>query len=227
MQGIADSLGKRRDAIVDLIISSGYPSPFANVAEELAASNADPPNWFPMTVDFRATAAHSGGAGEAASFEQLLNVIGKSKPGTISELGLIGHASPTAFALSGQAIPGNIRFDHKGLIHPDTIQDNLEKIKALRNRFKTDDKKNPASITLFACDAGSGDALLEAISSAFQVAARGFSQEIWWCFTTVKGAALRGRTWYDAVGAGMHPRCESSEFSADIRVWRPDKQKGP
>jgi hypothetical protein len=212
---------------VDLIISSGYPSPFANVAEELAASNADPPNWFPMTVDFRATAAHSGGAGEAASFEQLLNVIGKSKPGTISELGLIGHASPTAFALSGQAIPGNIRFDHKGLIHPDTIQDNLEKIKALRNRFKTDDKKNPASITLFACDAGSGDALLEAISSAFQVSARGFSQEIWWCFTTVKGAALRGRTWYDAVGAGMHPRCESSEFSADIRVWRPDKQKGP
>jgi hypothetical protein len=212
---------------VDLIISAGYPSPFRNIAEELAASNANPPNWFPMTVDFRATAAHSGGAEEAASFEQLINVIGKRKAGTISELGLIGHASPTAFALSGQAIPGNIRFDPKGLIHPDTIRDNLDKIKAVRNRFKTDDKKNLASITLFACDAGSGDALLEALSSAFQVTARGFKQEIWWCFTAVKGGAVRGRTWYDAVGAGVPPQCDSSEFSPDIRVWRPEKQSAP
>jgi hypothetical protein len=212
---------------VDLIISAGYPSPFRTVAEEIAASNADPPNWFPMTVDFRATAAHSGGAEEASSFEQLINVIGKRKPGAISELGLIGHASPSAFALSGHAVPGNIHFDPKGLIHPDTIQDNLEKIKAVRNRFKTGDKNNPASITLFACDAGSGDALLEALSSAFQVTVRGFTQEIWWCFMTAKGAAIRGRTWYDAVGAGIHPSCDSSEFSPDIRVWRPNKEKGP
>ena len=213
---------------MDLIISSGYPSPFRNITEELAASNADPPNWFPMTVDFRATAAHSGGAEEAASFEQLLNVIGKKKAGSITELGLVGHASPASFALAGQAVPGNIHFDPKGIIHPDTIKDNLSKIKAVRDRFKTDDKKNPASITLFACDAGSGDALLEALSSAFQVKARGFKNEIWWCFTTAKGgAAIRGRTWYDGVGAGVHPACDSSQFSPDIRVWQPEKESAP
>jgi hypothetical protein len=213
---------------VDLIISSGYPSPFRNITEELAASNANPPNWFPMSVDFRATAAHSGGADEAASFAQLLDVIGKKKPGSISELGLIGHASPTAFALAGQAVPGNIHFDPKGLIHPDTIKDNLDRIKAIRNRFKSDDKKNPASITLFACDAGSGDALLQALSSAFQVTARGFKNEIWWCFMTPKGGpVIRGRTWYDGVGAGIHPQCDSPDFSPDIRVWKPEKESAP
>jgi len=39
-----------------------------------------------MTVDFRATAIHSGGGEEAASFQQLLSIIEKKKPGTISEL---------------------------------------------------------------------------------------------------------------------------------------------
>ena len=128
---------------MDLIISSGYPSPFRNITEELAASNADPSNWFPMTVDFRATAAHSGGAEEAASFQQLLDVIGKKKAGSISELGLIGHASPTSFALAGQAVPGNIHFDPKGLIHPDTIKDNLDSIKAVRNRFSNRRQEEP------------------------------------------------------------------------------------
>jgi hypothetical protein len=210
---------------MDLIISSGYPSPFRTVAEELKAAQADPSEWYPMTPDFRATAVHSGGADEAASFDQLLKIIENKKPGSIVELGLVGHASPTAFALAGTETTRNIRFDPKGLIHPDTIHDKLARITALRDRFKTGDKDNPPSITLFACDAGSGDDLLEAISSAFQVTARGFQHEIWWCFMVIKRAAVRGRTWYDGVGMGVHPQCDSDRFSVDIRTWKPDKQK--
>ena len=110
---------------------------------------------------------------------------------------------------------------------PISIKDNLKRITALRDRFNTDDKDNPPSITLFACDAGSGDPLLEAISSAFQVTARGFKNEIWWCFMVIKGAAVRGRTYYDSNGMGLHPQCDNDLFSVDIRTWKPDKQKKP
>jgi hypothetical protein len=212
---------------MDLIVSSGYPSPYRTVAEELKAGQLDPPDWYPMTPDFRATAVHSGGAEEAASFDQLLTLIEKKKPGTIGDLGIIGHGSSTVFSLAGTKVTNNIHFNPKGIIHPDSIKDNLKRITALRDRFKTDDKDNAPSITLFACDAGSGDPLLEAISSAFQVTARGFKNEIWWCFMVVKGAAVRGRTYYDGAGVGIHPQCDSDQFSVDIRTWKPDKQKRP
>ena len=119
---------------MDLIIAAGYPSPYRNITEELAASAAN--NWYPMSVDFRATAVKSGGAEEAASFEELLNVIGKKKRGTISDLGLVGHANQATFALAGHITDRNIAFDAKGIIHPDTIRDNLDKIKAVRDRFQ-------------------------------------------------------------------------------------------
>ena len=212
---------------MDLIVSSGYPSPYRTVAEELKAAQLDPPDWAPMTPDFRATAVHSGGADEAASFDQLLSWIEKKKPGTITELGIIGHGSSAVFSLTGTKTTNNIHFDPKGIIHPDSIKDNLKRITALRDRFNTDDKDSPPSITLFACDAGSGDPLLEAISSAFQVTACGFKNEIWWCFMVIKGAAVRGRTYYDSNGMGLHPQCDNDLFSVDIRTWKPDKQKKP
>ena len=188
----------------------------------MAAANAD--KWSPSTVDFRATAVHSGGAGEAGTFEELLNVIAKKKEGSIRELGLIGHASPVSFALAGRIVPGNVTFSSNAIIHPDTIQKNLAKIQIIRNRFATQDEQ-PPSITLFACNAGSGDALLEEMSKAFQVKVRGFEYEIFWCILTAKGrVTTRGRTWYDSVGMGLHPECSSSHFSPDIRVWEPNKQ---
>ena len=54
--------------------------------------------------------------------------------------------------------------------------------------------------------------LLEELSKAFEVTVRGFRREI------------RGRTGYDAVGAGLHPRCDSARFSVDIRPWKPENQ---
>ena len=212
---------------MDLIISSGYPSPFRNIAEELAASNANPPNWFPMTVDFRATAAHSGGAEEAASFEQLLDVIGKKKAGSITELGLIGHASPTSFALAGRAIPGNIRFDPKGLIHPDTISWTIligSRPSGTDSRPTT--RRIPQASRSSPATPGSGDALLEALSSAFQVTARDSR-------TRSGGVLWRPRADLSEVEHGMmvrgrrptpHATCRSSvptfEFGSRRRNWR-------
>jgi hypothetical protein len=66
--------------------------------------------------------------------------------------------------------------------------------------------------------------LLGEMSKAFQVTVRGFEREIWWCFMIAKGAAVRGRTWYDSVGAGLHPKCDSSQFSPDSPTWSPGKQ---
>ena len=206
---------------MDLIIASGYPSPYRNINEELAASDAD--NWFPTTVDFRATAVHSGGGGEAATFEQLLSVIAKKKKGSIRELGLVGHANQDAFVLGGSIDHGRITTTAKAIIDPDTLKANLAKIKTVRDRFATKDI-TPPSITLFACDVGSGDTLLEELSKAFEVTARGFQREIWWCFMPGKSGAVRGRTWYDSVGAGLHPKCNSAQFSPDIRTWTPEKK---
>jgi hypothetical protein len=82
----------------------------------------------------------------------------------------------------------------------------------------------PPSITLFACDVGAADTLLEELSKAFQVTVRGFKKEIWWCFMTGRGGAVRGRTFYDNAGFGLHPTCSSPQFSPDIRVWTPENQ---
>jgi hypothetical protein len=206
---------------MDMIISSGYPNSYGSVADELAASKADA--WFPTTVDFRATATHSGGAEEAASFDELLKVIGKTKKGSIEQLGLVGHANRETFALSGRVQNANVNFGKEGMLHPVSIKEKLEKIRAVRDRFTTD-----AVITLYACDAGVGTTLLAALSQAFQVTVQGFQNQIWWCFmVTAKGGAVRGRTWYDRMGAGLHPECGSSEFSADIRIWTPENKATP
>ena len=205
---------------------------FGQNAKQKAAAKAAPPanDQSPITVDVTRvnllyTVTDKKGRFVSNLTKDDFEIIENKKPGSIVELGLVGHASPTAFALAGTETTRNIRFDPKGLIHPDTIHDKLARITALRDRFKTGDKDNPPSITLFACDAGSGDDLLEAISSAFQVTARGFQHEIWWCFMVIKRAAVRGRTWYDGVGMGVHPQCDSDRFSVDIRTWKPDKQK--
>ena len=90
---------------------------------------------------------------------------------------------------------------------------------SVRDRFATQDIK-PPSITLFACDAGAADTLLDALSKAFHVTVRGFKHEIWWCFM----GSTRGRTFYDSAGFGLHPKCDFPQFKADIRVWMPDNE---
>lgn len=205
--------------MVQLIIASGYAYPYRNVTAEFKASLANA--WFPSTIDFRATAGHSGGAKEAGSFDELLKVIGKMPERSVKDLGLVGHANQQTFALSGKLQGDSIIFDMPGMIHKITIQQKMEQIKAIRNRFV----KVDASITLYACDAGADPGLLEEMSKAFEVLVRGFKNEIWWCFTGSRsGGVVRGRTWYDGVGAGLHPDCDSASFSPDVRVWVPENK---
>jgi hypothetical protein len=208
---------------MELIIAGGFHNRFSSVKAEMAAAQAG--RWFPSTLDFRATAAHSGGLkAEVASFDALLDLIGKRKKESIRELGLIGHANPQAFALAGTFMPGinDLVFSSAGLIHTDTIKQKMEKIIAVRDRFAHRDFVDWPTITLYACDAGTGPDLLQAIGTAFEAKVRGFNKEIFWCFTPSGGGVIRGRTFYDAVGAGIHPNC--SQFSPDIRVWKPDSE---
>ena len=202
---------------MELIVSSGYPSPYGSVNDELQASKGG--SWFPTNPDFEATARGSGGAETAASFDQFLAILSKRKADSISELGLIGHASPQTFSLAGRLTGKNIRFTTDGILHPDTIKDKMSKIAAVKDRFK-----KGGSITLFACSAGAGPDLMKELSLAFEIEIRGFKSEIFWCFTpSKKGGATRGRTWYDAVGMGVHPDCQSAHFESDIRKWGSDQ----
>jgi hypothetical protein len=206
-----------------LIIANGFPNHYGGVAKELAASRRDPPNWFPTNDDFRATATFSGGSsGAASTFDELLEIIAKQPERSIVDLGLIGHANIHTFALSGKVVQDGMVFSEKGMITEESIKANLDKIKAVRNRFKTQGTEL-ATMTLFACDAGSGMALLEALAGAFQVIVQGFKTEIFWCFMGVGGRVVRGRTFFDAVGMGVHPDCGSSQFTADIRQWIPNQ----
>jgi hypothetical protein len=208
---------------MELIIAGGFHNRFSSVHAEFAAAKAG--QWFPSTVDFRATAAHSGGLkGQAATFDALLDLIGKRQKESIRELGLIGHANPQGFALAGMFVPkiNDLVFSAAGLIHAETIKQKMKKIIAVRDRFAHRGYVDWPTITLYACDAGTGPDLLQAMGAAFEARVRGFQKEIFWCFTPSGAGAVRGRTFYDAVGAGIHPDC--SRFSPDIRVWRPDSE---
>lgn len=217
---------------MELMISGGYPYRFSSVSDELAASQAG--HWFPATVDFKATAALSGGSkGEPATFDALLDLISKRPKNSIRELALIGHANSETFSLAGSFNPhvNDLVFHEAGMIHPETIKRKIKKITSLRDRFGRQGYGNWGSerrysswpaIILYSCDAGTGEDLLQAIGVAFQCIVLGFKREIFWCFTPSGSKAVRGRTFYDAVGAGIHPSCGS--FSPDIRIWRPDSQ---
>jgi hypothetical protein len=203
-----------------LIIAGGYTATYGGDAGEIAL--AIDHKWFPTTIDFRETAAHSGGTGEASTFAKVIDLIAKEDAGSISDLGLVGHANNTTFSMSGRVTsdPANVVFTKEGMIHPVSIKDNLTKITALRDRFA----KN-GTITLYACDAGVGKDLIDSLSDAFQVCVRGFSNEIFWCFTfreKDKKIISRGKTWYDSTGLGKPPDCES--FQTDIRQLSTDQK---
>jgi hypothetical protein len=202
-----------------LIIAKGFPNLYGSVSKELALSQAD--SWFPTNDDFRATARFSGGAGEAATFKELIELIGKEKVNSIKDLGLIGHANENAFALGGRVVGNGMIFSEPGLLYDGSITDNLEAIKKVRDRFT---RGPDTSITIFACDAGAGTRFLKSMADAFEVCVKGFSHPLWWCFEPTKGGALRGKTWYDGVGATVHPKCSSTWFTRDIRTWIPENK---
>jgi hypothetical protein len=205
---------------MDLLIAGGFPNRFRSIRDEIAASKIG--RWFPNTVDFRATAGHSGNfKGAPATFDALLDLISKQPKESIRELGLIGHANPQAFALAGMFMPSvnDLVFTGAGMIHPVSIKEKWNKLVTLRDRFAHKGYIDWPTITLYACDAGTGAELLQALATALEVQVRGFKNEIVWCLTS---SGVRGKTFYDNVGMGLHPDC--SRFSPDIRVWKPDSE---
>lgn len=210
---------------MELIIASGYANNYGGEGAEWGYAKQGV--WFPTTTDFRVTAASSHGTGEAKSLGQLIDLIAAKKPGSIDKLGLMGHASEELFSLAGKVLTSrnNIEFFASGNIHPITIKDNLQKITAVQDRFTKD-----ATITLFACHAGAGNKLMDALSSAFNRCVLAFANEIVWCIkpdAAGKKIVLRGRTYYDATGIGARPDCGGNAFSANIWDWGTDKKSCP
>src|SRR5262249_51967717 len=132
--------GRLEAGAVALIIASGYARTYGTDAAEIKL--AEDKKWFPTTVDFRATASGSGGASEADTFKKVVELIGAQQVGSINELGLVGHASPEAFAMAGKVTtyPANVQFFQAGLIHPVSIQDNIDAITKVRDRFAKNGK---------------------------------------------------------------------------------------
>jgi hypothetical protein len=203
---------------MELVIASGYANTYGGDAAEFALSK-EKGHWFPTTTDFRVTAAHSNGTGEAKTFAELLKWIDAKKVGSIDGLGIVGHASPTVFSLAGKvtSYPFNVNFFDSGIISPDTVNDNLAKIQSLQNRFAKD-----ARMVLFSCSFGANGSVLEALSKAFGVCVEGYKNEMVWCLSMSGKNLQRGRTFYDGNGLGVYPKCE--DFSDDIRTWGRDNE---
>jgi Domain of unknown function (DUF4157) len=177
----------------DLIYGSGYPNPFAGKpADETAAASKDPREWFPSSVDFAETAKLSGGGTGRATLADLLAQIRGHSPGSVTDIDLIGHANADLFALGGTITRHSVSGTQGGTIGATQLAKAQPDIEAVRDRFAAG-----AHITLYGCNSGASGSLLQAISTAFKVCARGFKDPIDWCLGWQTGPLVinsRGRT---------------------------------
>jgi Domain of unknown function (DUF4157) len=187
--------------------------PYADLAAEIASGNKKPSEWHPATPDMAATAAGSGGGESVATLDDLLKKIEAKAPGSITRLNLIGHSNRSVFSLGGTITKDNVEFFPNAALYADTLADNKTRIAALRDRFASG-----AKIVLYSCDAGSGQALLDAIGEAFGVCVEGLTTEIWWCLGASGGKAVRGRVWAenpnDPLPGSVPGNC--ADFAADV-----------
>ena len=209
----------------DLIYGSDYKRPYSDDATETRSSEAG--TWYPATIDFSATASSSGGGSGAPTFDDLIKAIKAKGTGSITSLGIIGHATTDLISLSGTITtnPANVTFTGGGVIDSAGIKAKMADITAVRDRFASG-----AKIVLYGCHAGIGNSLMADLSSAFQVCVEGFSDEVWWCITWQGGTRKiisRGRTYVDTSGmmaAGLVPKDCQGTFNADITTLKPDKK---
>lgn len=208
----------------ELVYASGYANRFRSDRAEVGCYQSRPRcQWFPSTVDFRQTAINSGGGIGRATFTDLLDHIAAAAPGSITELGLIGHADRTWFGLGGTITANDVVFTEEGVIGAGSIEPQMTRIAGLRNRFA-----KGATITLYGCHAGAGQGLLDAISNAFQVCARGFTNEIITCLrwnTPSLDIFSRGRTWVETGILERRPEeIGCANFHLDVREMIPDRE---
>lgn len=199
----------------DLVFAAGYGRPYrGRNADQQETRDAERSRWHPASIDMEQAAAGSGGGSGVSTLDALLAHIEAQGKGAITELGLIAHSNSSHFALAGtiDLAQNDVIFDRAdALINVDTLKSKAERIAKLRDRFAED-----AKIILYGCNAGSGKDLLDAISNAFKVCVRGFSDEIQYCITWDSrtrriGDSDRGRVWIANPNDPLpepRPRCE-------------------
>ncbi len=186
---------------------------YASLDAEIAAGQKKPSEWHPATQDMAATAAGSGGGEAVSTLDELLTKIEAKGKGSITRLNLIGHSNISVFSFGGTITADNVEFSPDAALYTQALADKAARITALRDRFA-----EGAKIVLYSCDAGTGQALLDAIGNAFGVCVEGFTSEIWWCLTKKDGKAVRGHIWAqnpnDPLPPEHPPDCDT--LSSDI-----------
>ncbi|CAN5332121.1 hypothetical protein BH23BAC1_BH23BAC1_17840 [soil metagenome] len=203
----------------NLIYGSGYAGYAGTTAEVGKAKQA---KWNPTTIDFSTNAGRSGGGEGAKDLPALIKVIEKQGKGAIKKLGIIGHSNSRVLGLSGDVHTQGVPLT--GLITGSTLQSNKAKIDAIKDRFAPG-----AEITLYSCNSGGiSNGLADAVSEAFGVCVKGFSNEVIWCITWNENPlkiTRRGNVFYEnpndpLAGIGAHPKCEN--FHTKVLDLSPD-----
>jgi hypothetical protein len=179
-----------------VIYASGYPSVFANDAQEIASLKAG--TWSPQTQDFRAAATRSGLALPAASLDNVIRQIGTQKAGSIDKLGIIAHSNKTMIGLAGHILlvpGGDVLFTQAGIIDASMLSSKAAQIATILDRFA-----DKASIVLFSCNSGTDLSLVIQFQTAFGLDCYGFNDEVGTCTTWTTPAnnkiTVRGRMAY-------------------------------
>src|SRR5262245_37812312 len=152
----------------DVVIwASGYPRPFHTDADEIKSSRAK--TWSPSSRDFEVAARRSSKVAlGAATLDEMLGHIAKQTAGSISRLGIIGHANGTMFGLAGRIIT-DPKFGAPDVLFTDPIDAAMLTAKAQAISKVTDRFTPDATITLYGCNAGVTSEYLGNWMDAFQV----------------------------------------------------------
>ena len=201
----------------ELIYASDYsPDPaYRNDAEEHANRH-----WMPTSPDFQATAQNSGGGTGIGTFLGVTDYIKAKSAGSITTLGLIGHANQNVFALGGTVKrDGSVDASTYGTIDKASIDLAVVggTIPPLRNRFASN-----AKIILYACNTGAGGTLMQSLSDAFQVCVQGFSTALKWCMqfsARAQKIVTRGGV---RIDKGQQPAC--ADFPTNVTTLTPDME---
>jgi hypothetical protein len=161
-----------------LVYADGYPQPqhYQPEQREIQCSQGQLAGcqWSPWNLDMAALAEGSGGGTPCRTFDALLALIEAQSPGSIDELGVVGHANEEGLALAGRIVPDDVLMATNSMLGlEETLDSHTKRVEGARDRFGRN-----ARITMFGCHTGSSMALLNRLSAAFRVCARGFTRAI-------------------------------------------------
>jgi hypothetical protein len=166
-----------------LVHASGFkrPSYYRTDADELrcgkekvVGGNPDC-HWSPSSVDLEPLGRSSGGSSPAATIADLLSIIRRQSTGSIEELRILGHSNEDYFALGGEIVPDNVKFDE-----PTMLGQSASFISAMPRFRELFDRFAPhAQLTLVGCGSGgTGGTLLDLVSRTLVLRVAGFKKPI-------------------------------------------------